>query len=77
MGEHKRQGKTFFVSHDTYNYICKTLQYAVHRAPSGHYSYIIYVNGVQQGKASRCTQEKAAKIMGISVKSLQDLFKLE
>ena len=75
--EHKRQGKTFFVSHDTYEYMCRTLQYAVHRAPSGHYSYIVYVNGVQQGRASRCTQERAAKIMGIDKKHLQALFKLE
>lgn len=35
MGEHKRQGKTFFVTVDAH------MQFAVHRAPSGHFSYII------------------------------------
>lgn len=31
MGEHKKQGKTFFVTVDAH------MQFAVHRAPSGHF----------------------------------------
>lgn len=41
MGEHKRQGKTFFVTVDKRN------QLAIHRSPSGHFTRIRYCNGVQ------------------------------
>lgn len=71
MGEHKRQGKTFFV---TYSYLPRHIQYGIHRAPSGHFSIIKYVNGVQQGKSQRITQRNAALKMGISIVELLELF---
>lgn len=39
MGEHKRQGKTFFVTVDKRN------QLAIHRSPSGHFTRIRYCDG--------------------------------
>ena len=74
MGEHKRQGKTFFI---TACYIPHHIQYAIHRAPSGHFTRIRYCDGVQMYKAERITQADAALIMGISIAKLLDKFKLD
>ena len=71
MGEHKRHGKTFFVTVDARN------QLAIHRAPSGHFTRIRYCDGVQMYKAERITQATAAVIMGVSVPVLLEKFKLE
>lgn len=71
MGEHKRYGKTFFVTVDAHN------QYAIHRAPSGHFTYLRYCDGVQTAKSERITQEEAAVIMSISVPELLAKFKLD
>lgn len=71
MGEHKRQGKTFFVTIDTHN------QIAVHRSPSGHFTRIRYCDGVQVTPAERIMQQEAALIMGLSLPNLLEKFKLE
>lgn len=71
MGEHKRQGKTFFVTTDEHN------QYAIHRAPSGHFTRLRYCDGVQMAKSERITQADAAVIMGLSLPELLAKFKLD
>lgn len=71
MGEHKKQGKTFFVTVDAH------MQFAVHRAPSGHFTRIRYCNGVQMSKAERILQAEAALIMGLTLPELLEKFKLE
>lgn len=71
MGEHKRQGKTFFVTTDAHN------QYAIHRTPSGHFTRLRYCDGVQMAKSERITQETAAIIMGLSLPELLAKFKLD
>lgn len=71
MGEHKRYGKTFFVTVDYHN------QLAIHRSPSGHFTRIRYCDGVQMYKAERITQADAAIIMGVSVPVLLEKFKLD
>lgn len=71
MGEHKKQGKTFFVTVDAH------MQFAVHRAPSGHFSYIIYYDGHQTTGALRITQAHAANKLGLTVPELLEKFKLE
>lgn len=72
MTKHTRQGKTFFVNSADWHY-----QFAYHRSPSGHFSYIAYCDGVQEGKAQRCTQAQAATMMGLSVPELLEKFKLD
>lgn len=74
MGEHKRKGKTFFI---TTCYIPHHIQYAIHRAPSGHFTYLRYCDGVQMVKSERITQEEAAVIMSVSVPELLAKFKLD
>lgn len=71
MGEHRQQGKTFFVTADCRN------QLAIHRSPSGHFTRIRYCEGVQMYKAERITQQDAALIMGMSIPALLEKFKLE
>lgn len=71
MREHKRQGKTFFVTVDAH------MQIAVHRAPSGHFSYIIYYDGVQTTGALRITQAHAANKLVLTVPELLEKFKLD
>ena len=71
MGEHKRQGKTFFVTVDKCN------QLAIHRSPSGHFTYIHYGNGAQMSKAERILQAEAALIMGLTLPELLEKFKLD
>lgn len=71
MGEHKQQGKTFFVTVDKCN------QLAIHRSPSGHFTYIHYCNGIQMSKAERILQAEAALIMGLTVPELLEKFKLD
>lgn len=71
MGEHKRQGKTFFVTVDKRN------QLAIHRSPSGHFTRIRYCNGVQMSNAERILQEEAALVMGLTLPELLEKFKLE
>lgn len=71
MGEHKRQGKTFFVTVDTH------MQVVIHRAPSGHFSYIIYYDGRQTTGALRITQAHAADKLGLTVPELLEKFKLD
>lgn len=71
MGEHKQQGKTFFVTVDAH------MQFAVHRAPSGHFSYIIYYDGRQTTGALRITQAHAANKLGLTVPELLEKFKLD
>jgi hypothetical protein len=71
MGEHKKHGKTFFVTVDAHN------QLAIHRSPSGHFTRIRYCDGVQMYKAERITQAEAAVIMGVSVPELLEKFKLD
>lgn len=71
MGEHKKQGKTFFVTVDAH------MQLAVHRAPSGHFSMIVYNEGVQAGKSKRITQVEACFYFNMSPAELLEKFKLE
>jgi hypothetical protein len=71
MGEHKRQGKTFFITVDAHN------QLAIHRSPSGHFTCIRYCDGVQMHKAERILQYDAALKMGLTVPELLEKFKLE
>lgn len=71
MGEHKKQGKTFFVTVDKHN------QLAIHRSPSGHFTCIRYCNGVQMSKAERILQAEAALIMGLTLPELLEKFKLD
>lgn len=71
MGEHKKQGKTFFVTVDAH------IQFAVHRAPSGHFSYIIYYDGRQTTGALRITQAHVADKLGLTVPELLEKFKLD
>lgn len=71
MGEHKRQGKTFFVTVDKRN------QLAIHRSPSGHFTCIRYCDGVQMSKAERILQYDAALKMGLTLPELLEKFKLE
>lgn len=71
MGEHKRQGKTFFVTVDKHN------QLAIHRSPSGHFTRIRYCNGVQMSNAERILQAEAALVMGLTLPELLEKFKLE
>ncbi len=74
MGEHKRKGKTFFI---TTCYIPHHIQYAIHHAPSGHFTYLRYCDGVQMAKSERITQEEAAMLMSVSVPELLAKFKLD
>lgn len=74
MGEHKRKGKTFFV---TTCYIPHHIQYAIHRAPSGHFTRLRYCDGIQTTKSERITQDEAAATMCISVPELLAKFKLD
>lgn len=71
MGEHKRQGKTFFVTVDKHN------QLAIHRSPSGHFMRIRYCDGIQMSKAERILQAEAAMIMGLTLPELLEKFKLD
>lgn len=71
MGEHKKQGKTFFVTVDAH------MQFAIHRAPSGHFSYIIYYDGRQTTGALRITQTHVADKLGLTVPELLEKFKLD
>lgn len=71
MGEHKRQGKTFFVTVDAH------MQIVVHRAPSGHFTCIYYCDGIQMSKAERILQYDAALKMGLTLPELLEKFKLE
>lgn len=71
MREHKRQGKTFFVTVDASN------QLTIHRSPSGHFTRIRYCNGVQMSKAKRILQAEAALIMGLTLPELLEKFKLD
>lgn len=71
MGEHKKQGKTFFVTVDAHT------QLAIHRSPSGHFTYIRYCDGVQMHKAARILQAEAAQAMGLTLPELLEKFKLE
>lgn len=71
MGEHKKQGKTFFVTVDAHN------QLAIHRSPSGHFTCIRYCDGVQMHKAERILQYNAALKMGLTVLELLEKFKLD
>ena len=74
MGGHKRKGKTFFI---TTCYIPHHIQYAIHRAPSGHFTRLRYYDGVQMAKSERITQADAAVIMGLSLPELLAKFKLD
>lgn len=71
MGEHRRYGKTFFVTVDKHN------QLAIHRAPSGHFTRIRYCDGVQIYKAQRILQYEAAQVMGLTLPELLEKFKLD
>lgn len=71
MGEHKKCGKTFFVTVDKHN------QLAIHRSPSGHFTCIHYCDGVQMHKAERILQADAARVMGLTLPELLEKFKLE
>ena len=71
MGEHRRQGKTFFVTIDAH------MQVAIHRAPSGHFSYIIYYDGKQATGALRITQAHAADKLGLTLPELLEKFKID
>ena len=53
------------------------MQFAVHRAPSGHFSYIIYYDGRQTTGALRITQAHAANKLGLTVPELLEKFKLD
>lgn len=76
MGEHKRQGKTFFVSLGmTPTGLWE--QAAIHRSPSGHFTAIQYIDGKKQGKVCRISQAQAAYIMGWSTAKLLTMFKLD
>lgn len=71
MREHRRYGKTFFITVDPH------MQIAVHRAPSGHFSYIIYYDGRQTTGALRITQAHAADKLGLTLPELLEKFKLD
>ncbi len=71
MGEHRKQGKTFFVLVDAH------IQMAIHRAPSGHLTCISYQDGRQVMGAMRITQAEAAAKMHMTVPELLEKFKLE
>lgn len=71
MGEHKKHGKTFFVTVDKHN------QLAIHRSPSGHFTRIRYCDGVQMYKAERILQAEAARVMGLTLPELLEKFKLD
>ncbi len=71
MGEHKKCGKTFFVTVDKHN------QLAIHRSPSGHFTRIRYCDGVQMYKAERILQAEAALVMELTLPELLEKFKLE
>lgn len=67
------RGKTYFyVSMPTRNY-----QAAIHRAPDGHFSYVWYKEGRQQGGQKRITQQEAADILQLDIPELLELFKLD
>lgn len=53
------------------------MQIAVHRAPSGHFSYIIYYDGRQTTGALRITQAHAADKLGLTLPELLEKFKLD
>ena len=74
MGEHKKQGKTFFVDMPGWRGI---KQVAIHRAPSGHFSMIAYNEGVQEGKSKRITQAEACFYFNMSPAELLEKFKLD
>ena len=74
MGEHKKQGKPFFVDMPGYRDI---KQVAIHRAPSWHFSMISYNEGVQEGKSKRITQAEACFYFHMSPAELLEKFKLE
>lgn len=71
MGEHKKCGKTFFVTVDKRN------QLAIHHSPSGHFTCIRYCDGVQMSKAERILQYDAALKMGLTLPELLEKFKLD
>lgn len=71
MTRHSKHGKTFFIAD------AASVTYAVHRAPSGHFSYIKYSYGMQVAGSRRCTQEQAAAILGLTVPELLEKFKLD
>lgn len=74
MGEHKRQGKTFFVDMPGWMGI---KQVAIHRAPSGHFSMIVYNEGVQEEKSKRIPQDEACFYFHMSPAELLEKFKLD
>lgn len=69
-----KKGKTFFAAYAASGV---PATYAVHRAPSGHFSYIKYSYGTQVTGSCRCTQEQAAAILGLTVPKLLEKFKLD
>ncbi len=71
MGEHRKQGKTFFVLVDAH------MQMAIHRAPSGHFTCISYQDGRQVTGAMRITQAEAAAKMGLTLPELLRKFTLK
>lgn len=54
---HVQKGLTYFFSVDA------CTQIAVHKSPSGHYSYITYSKGVQVHPSQRTTLQRAAALL--------------
>lgn len=66
---HIQKGLTFFFSVDS------STQIALHKSPSGHYSYITYSKGVQLHPSQRTTLQRAAALLyKWSESDLQKLF---
>lgn len=64
-----QKGLTYFFS------IGACTQIAIHKSPSGHYSYITYSKGVQVHPSQRTTLQRAACLLhGWNESDLQGLF---
>lgn len=66
---HVQKGLTYFFSVDA------CTQIALHKSPSGHYSYITYSKGVQLHPSQRTTLQRATALLyKWSESDLQELF---
>lgn len=74
MTKHSKQGKTFFATYDGRRTNGEHTAYAVHRAPSGHFSYIKYSYGTQVTGSQRTTIVGAATLLNLTEQELLELF---
>lgn len=72
IAKHRRQtqkGLTYFFS------VGACTQIALHKSPSGHYSYITYSKGIQVHPSQRTTLQRIACLLhGWNESDLQELF---